>query len=184
MRAGGLSLLLLLLPISIVFVGPSPWRAQSNTARVAPRVPRQAGPPGLQKAGTQVATDSLLKRWNHMKWNLKWLQMASRLPDAASRPGTCFVFCVHIVTGLGGQKGVLHLCLSCMFSNLPLRPQTLAGEIYGALGRLEAGDARSFQSRRSWRWYAFGTLGKTLSLDVKADVFLKICSVKASQQFA
>mmetsp|Transcript_86091 Transcript_86091/g.175661 ORF Transcript_86091/g.175661 Transcript_86091/m.175661 type:complete len:177 (+) Transcript_86091:93-623(+) len=50
MRAGGLSLLLLLLPISIVFVGPSPWRAQSNTARVAPRVPRQAGPPGLQKA--------------------------------------------------------------------------------------------------------------------------------------
>mmetsp|Transcript_86208 Transcript_86208/g.136946 ORF Transcript_86208/g.136946 Transcript_86208/m.136946 type:complete len:177 (+) Transcript_86208:102-632(+) len=50
MRAGGLSLLLLL-PISLVFVGPiGPWRAQSNTARVAPRVPRQAGLPGLQKA--------------------------------------------------------------------------------------------------------------------------------------
>eukprot|EP00435_Cladocopium_sp_Y103_P030026 s2068_g7.t1 len=55
MRAGGLSCLslLLLLP-SLVFVGPiGPWRAQNNTARVAPRVPRvprRAGLPGLQKA--------------------------------------------------------------------------------------------------------------------------------------
>mmetsp|Transcript_10664 Transcript_10664/g.12897 ORF Transcript_10664/g.12897 Transcript_10664/m.12897 type:complete len:82 (+) Transcript_10664:90-335(+) len=42
MRACGLALVLL--PLSVVFVGP--WGARSNTARVALR----AGPPGLQKA--------------------------------------------------------------------------------------------------------------------------------------
>lgn len=68
MRAGGLSLLGLLLLPTLVFVGP--WSGQNG--HNAPRVARSAGPPGLQKALGFVleATPASIVSYNSLKFGV------------------------------------------------------------------------------------------------------------------